>query len=195
MRYGRSRHRPTKVFEFVKLILRPSKVAINTLLRYSIWSNSLLEKQSAIPSDQLKTVKELYDMGIHQKISLPDYQKLKTMVERSIDFDARNERIETGAVVTNRRVQRGVETGRGECYQWKAKGQCSRVDKCSFRHDENKRAKPTPKTAPPSEPPMYLFLTYQGMVSPEEREFDVDSGASMHMESRKDFNSAECKGV
>ena len=26
-------------------------------------------------------------------------------------------------------------------------------DKCSFRHDEDKRAKPTPKTAPPSEPP------------------------------------------
>ena len=35
----------------------------------------------------------------------------------------------------------------------KQKGQCSRGDKCSFRHDEDKRAKPTPKTAPPSEPP------------------------------------------
>ena len=61
-------------------------------------------------SDQLKTVLELYDMEIHQKISMPDHQKLKTMVKRSIDqklrlrnFDARNERIETGAVVTNRR--------------------------------------------------------------------------------------------
>ena len=35
----------------------------------------------------------------------------------------------------------------------KQKGQCSRGDKCSFGHDEDKRAKPTPKTAPPSEPP------------------------------------------
>ena len=35
----------------------------------------------------------------------------------------------------------------------KAKGQCSRGDVCRFRHDEDKRAKPTPKTAPPSEPP------------------------------------------
>ena len=61
-------------------------------------------------SDQLKNVLELYDMETDQKISRPDYQKLKTMVERSIDqklrlrkFDARNDRIETGAVVPSRR--------------------------------------------------------------------------------------------
>ena len=83
------------------------------------------------------------------------------MVKRSIDqklrlrnFVAINERLETGAVVTNRRCQRGIERGQGVCYQWKAKGQCSRGDKCSFRDDDqDKRAKPTPKTAPPSEPP------------------------------------------
>ena len=84
-------------------------------------------------SDQLKTVLELYGMEIHQKISMPDYQKLKTMVKRNLDqklrlrtFNARNERLETVAVVRNRRGQRGVERGQGECYQWKAKGQCSR---------------------------------------------------------------------
>ena len=33
-------------------------------------------------SDQLKTVLELCDMDIHQKISRPDYLKLKTMVKR-----------------------------------------------------------------------------------------------------------------
>ena len=45
-------------------------------------------------------------MEITQKISMPDYQKSKTMEKRIIDqklrsrnFDARNERIETGAVV------------------------------------------------------------------------------------------------
>ena len=42
----------------------------------------------------------------------------------------------------------GVGRGQGECCQWKAKGQCSRGGKWSFRHDEDKRAKPTPKTAP-----------------------------------------------
>ena len=57
-------------------------------------------------SDQLKTVLELYDVEIHEKISLPNYQKLKTMVKTSIhqklrlrNFDARHGRIETGAVV------------------------------------------------------------------------------------------------
>ena len=36
-------------------------------------------------SDQLKTALELYDMEIHQKISMPNYQKLKMMAKRSID--------------------------------------------------------------------------------------------------------------
>ena len=36
-------------------------------------------------SDQLKTVLEPYDMEIHQKISMLCYQKLKTMVKRSVD--------------------------------------------------------------------------------------------------------------
>ena len=70
-------------------------------------------------SDHSKTVLELYDMEIHQKISTPNYQTLKTMVKRSIDqklrlqnFDARNERIETGSGVTNRRGQRVAERAR-----------------------------------------------------------------------------------
>ena len=57
-------------------------------------------------SDQLKTVLELYDMDIHQKISTPNRQILKTMVKRSTDqklllrtFDAKHEKIDTGAVV------------------------------------------------------------------------------------------------
>ena len=61
-------------------------------------------------SDPLITVLELYDMEIHQKISMPNYLKLKTMVKRSIDqklrlrnFDARHGTIETGAVVKNRK--------------------------------------------------------------------------------------------
>ena len=48
-----------------------------------------------------------------------------------------------------------------------------------------------------------LLLTCQRMVSPsepsvikpEEKEFVVDSGASMHMLSRKDLNSAELETV
>ena len=111
-------------------------------------------------SDQLKTVSELYDL---EMISKPDYQKLKTMVKRSrsVDqklrlrnFDARNETIQLKQEQWLRiaGVKRGVERGPGECYQWKAKGECPIGDSCSFRHDENKRAKSTLKAASPSEP-------------------------------------------
>ena len=68
-------------------------------------------------SAQLKTV-EMYDMEIHQKISMPNYQKLKTMVKRSTDqklrlrnLDARHGRIGTGAVVKNRKGRSGAEVG------------------------------------------------------------------------------------
>ena len=51
-------------------------------------SNDVLEslyKLRIRESDQLKNVLELYDMEIHQKISMPNCQKLKTMVKGSID--------------------------------------------------------------------------------------------------------------
>ena len=67
-------------------------------------------------SDQLKTLSELYDIEIHQKVSMSNYQKLKTMVKRSMDqklrlrnFDARNEKIDIGAVVTSGRRLSGIE--------------------------------------------------------------------------------------
>ena len=138
------------------------------------WDEVLLSK-SKIPSDdileslyklriresaQLETVLELYDMKIHQKISMPNYQKLKTMVKRSIDqklrlrnVDARPGRIETGTVIKNRKGMSGVGGGKGTCYQWKEKGQCSKGDQCSFRHESNDRAqKPDHNAATPSEP-------------------------------------------
>ena len=86
--------------------------------------------------------------------------KLKTMVKRNINqkirlrnFDARHGRIETGAVVKSPKGKSGIERGQGVRYLWKAKGQCSRGRQCSFWHDGGERAKSTPKTAPPSEPP------------------------------------------
>ena len=63
------------------------------------WDEVLLS-MSKIPSDdvleslyklrlresvQLKTALELYDMKIHQKISMPNYLQLQTMVKRSIN--------------------------------------------------------------------------------------------------------------
>ena len=52
-------------------------------------------------------------------------------------------------LVKNQKEQRRVHKGRGECWQWKASRQCSKGDRCSFRHDGNKRAKPTPPPTPP----------------------------------------------
>ena len=82
------------------------------------------------------------------------------MVKRSIDhklrlrnFDAWHGRMETGSVVKNRKGTSGVEGGRGTCYQWKEKSQCSKGDRCSFRHESNDRAqKPERTAATPSEP-------------------------------------------
>ena len=78
-------------------------------------------------------------MEIHQKISVPNYQKLKSHGEEEKDqklrlrnFDARHGRIKTGAVIKSRNGIIGVEGGKGICYQWKEKGQCSQGDRCSF---------------------------------------------------------------
>ena len=61
--------------------------------------------------------------------------------------------METGAAVTSRRGLSGIGRGQGVCNQWKAKGQCSRGDQCSFWHDSDEGAKSTPKATPSSEPP------------------------------------------
>ena len=109
-------------------------------------------------SAQLKTVLELYDLKIHQKISMPNNQELKTMTKRRKDqnlrlrnFDARHGRIATGAVVKNRKGTSGVEGRKGTCYQWKEKNQCSKGDQCSFRHESNDRAQ-KPEPLPPHLP-------------------------------------------
>ena len=81
----------------------------SSIINVKIPSDEILERLYRLrkrESDQLKTVLELYDMEIHQKISVPNYQKLKTMVKRRKDqklrlrnFDAGHGRIESGAVV------------------------------------------------------------------------------------------------
>ena len=107
-----------------------------------------------------KTVLELYDLEIHQKTSVPNYQNLKTMVKRSIDwklrlrnFDARHGKIESGTVVKSWKGIIRVEEGKGICYQWKGKGQCSQGNRCSFRHETRDPAQKREHTAAtPSEP-------------------------------------------
>ena len=101
-------------------------------------------------SEKLKTVLELYNMEIHQKKAGFDYHRLKTMVKRSIEqdsrnrnFGARNGNYVRNAVVKNQGTKQRVLRILGYCWQWKANGQWSKGDNCSFRHDLDKRAKPT----------------------------------------------------
>ena len=80
------------------------------------------------------------------------------MVKRSIEqnlrlknFEARNGNFETSAVVKNPRKKQRGQRSLGDCWQWKAHGQCSKGNNCSFRHDLNKRAKSTqPNSSPRS---------------------------------------------
>ena len=97
-------------------------------------------------------------MEIHQKKAEPDYHRLKTMVSRCIEqnlrmknFEARNGNYETSAMVKNQGTKQREQRNLGDCWQWKANGQCSKEDNCSFRHDLNKRAKSTqPNPSPRS---------------------------------------------
>ena len=100
-------------------------------------------------SEKLKTVLELYNMEIHQKKAGLDYHRLKTMV-RSIEqnfrmknFEARTGNYKTSAVVKNQEVKQREHKSLRDCWHWKADGRCSKGDGCSFRHDTNKREKPT----------------------------------------------------
>ena len=70
----------------------------------------------------------------------------------------------------------------------KQKGQCSRGDRCSSRHDGYERAKPTPKTAPPSEPP-----TPRGRSASTERSFRGRSpSAKTNPQPCKNFLKGTC---
>ena len=112
-------------------------------------------------SEKLKTVLELYSMEIHQKKAGPDNHRLKTMVEEKYraelihemkNFEARNGNYETSAVVKNQGTKQREQISLGDCWQWKANGQCSKGDTCSFRHDKDKCAKSTLPNPSPKSP-------------------------------------------
>ena len=124
-------------------------------------SDDILEGLYKLKSEKLKTVLELCNMEIHQKKAGPDYHRLKTMVKRSIEqnlrmknFEARNGNYETCAVVKHQGTEQRGQRSLGDCWQWKANGQCSKGDNCSFRHSKDKLAKsiqpnPSPRSSTP----------------------------------------------
>ena len=63
---------------------------------------------------------------------------------RTRNFQARNERIETGVLVKTRKGKNvSVEGKQKDCYQWKAKGQFTEGDACSLLHDDSRLGKVT----------------------------------------------------
>ena len=116
-----------------------------------------LHKLRIRESEKLNSVLELYNVDIHQKKAGPGDHRLKTMVKRSIEqnpriknFEARNGNYERNAVVKNKGTEHRGQRTLGDCWQWKANGQCSGGDNCSFRHDIHKRAKTTQPNPSPS---------------------------------------------
>ena len=53
------------------------------------------------------------------------------------------ENYETSAMVKNQGTEQREQRSLGDCWQWKANGQCSKGNNRSFRHDMNDRAKST----------------------------------------------------
>ena len=88
------------------------------------WDEVLLSMPK-IPSDDI--LESLYKLRKSESAQLKTVleQKLQTMVKRSTDqklrLRNRHGRIETRAVVKNRKGLGGVEGGTGTCYQWKEK--------------------------------------------------------------------------
>ena len=76
-------------------------------------------------------------------------QKQTALVRQHIDqtirtrtFKAWSDRIETGVLVMSEKGRKvSLEMKVEECYQWKATGQCSKRDSCSFSHRSNRGQK------------------------------------------------------
>ena len=78
---------------------------------------------------------------------------LKRNIEQEIrikNFEARNGKYETNAVVKNQGTKQRVQRILGDCWQWETNGQCVKGDNCSFRHDISKREKTTQPNLSPS---------------------------------------------
>ena len=69
---------------------------------------------------------------------------------RNKNFSARNGNFEKNAVVKNQGTEQRVQRIIGDCWQWETNGKCVKGDKCSFRHDVNKRGKSSPSNPSPN---------------------------------------------
>ena len=84
-----------------------------------------------------------YDQEVARNYGTPNCQQLKTAVGlhndqmmRNRNFRVRSDVVERGSVTKSQKGNKAyVEMKVGEYFQWKAHGQCSKGDSCSFSHD------------------------------------------------------------
>ena len=120
---------------------RSSLVDVKNSIRWYLGKSVQIEN-TWVWSTQNRIRIEWPDWYSSEDIGYQQSKSWKTMVKRSLDqklrlrnFDARHLKIESRAVIKSRKGLSGVEGGKGMCYQWKEKGQCSQRDRCSFRHE------------------------------------------------------------
>ena len=96
----------------------------------------------------------MHDMEIRQKITMPTHPKLKTMMKRRKDqklrlrnFEARHGRIETGAVIKNRKGMSGVDEKKVPVISGKKNSVCKETDVVSGKRVTIVQKKQT--TVPP----------------------------------------------
>ena len=95
---------------------------------------------------------------------------------------ARNERSETGALVKNRNGRNvSVERKVGECFEWKATGQCSKGDSCSFSYGSYSGQKST------------IILFYLKKADPDRRKEALKKWQSKRSESFRIERQKACK--
>ena len=87
-------------------------------------------------------------MEIHQKKSGPDCHMVKSRIEQNSRKRILMSETEIVRQTPQSRIKRQkkkklVQRSPGDCWQLKATMQCSKRDNCIFRHDVNRRAKPT----------------------------------------------------
>ena len=109
-------------------------------------SLSILEglyKSKSQNSVQLQFFMALFDQDVARNNGLLNHQQMKTGAKlhndemmRNWNFRIRNEVVERGSVAESPKGNKACgEMKVRECFQWKAHGQCSTGDSCSFSHD------------------------------------------------------------
>ena len=162
--------------------------------------------------EKLKTVLELYDLETHQKKLGPDCHKLKSMVKRRIEqeirnknFGARTGNFEKNAVVKNQGTKQTKIPRSVTFVQVNLMSVAPTLRNLRIVHKKRQSGKSkVPVKQRGSWPKICLkrskssILLVSGkqvcllasILKLEEREFVVDSGASMHMISKKDLSES-----